>query len=85
MEELTKASQLSADEWDDSACVYAVASGKVADKKQEYAERAMDLLQNAVKTGWRNAAHMAKDTDLDVLRDRADFQKLMAALEAKSK
>jgi len=45
----------------------------------------MDLLQNAVKTGWRNAAHMAKDTDLDVLRDRADFQKLMAALEAKSK
>lgn len=85
VEELTKASKCSADEWYNFACFYAVASGKVADKKQEYADRAMELLQKAVATGWRNAAHMAKDTDLDALRDRADFQKLTAALEAKSK
>ena len=28
------------------------------------------------------AAHMKKDTDLDPLRDRADFKKLVADLEA---
>jgi hypothetical protein len=37
-----------------------------------------------VKAGDRNAAHMAKDTDLDPLRGREDFKKLIADLEKKS-
>jgi serine/threonine protein kinase len=82
VEELTKASKWSAGQWYDFACVYAVASGKIADKKQDYADRAMDLLQNAVKAGYKDAAHMKKDTDLDPLRNRDDFQKLLAELEA---
>ncbi len=82
--ELMKSSNWNAGQWYDFACVYAVASGKIADKKQEYADRAMELLQKAVKAGFKNAAHMAKDTDLDPLRVRADFKKLLAELAKKS-
>jgi hypothetical protein len=42
----------------------------------------MDWLKKAVAAGFKDAAHMTQDTDLDVLRDRADFQKLAAQLEA---
>jgi serine/threonine protein kinase/tetratricopeptide (TPR) repeat protein len=85
VEELTKASKCSAARWYDFACVYAVASGKVADKKQEYAARAMELLRQAVKAGFKDAAHLAKDTDLEPLRGREDFKKLLAELEAMQK
>jgi serine/threonine protein kinase/tetratricopeptide (TPR) repeat protein len=49
---------------------------------QEEADRAMDWLKKAVAAGYKDAAHMTQDTDLDVLRDRADFRKLVAQLEA---
>ena len=32
------------------------------------------------KAGYQDAAHMAKDTDLDPLRSRDDFKKLLAEL-----
>jgi tetratricopeptide (TPR) repeat protein len=67
--------------WYDVVCVFSVASGKVPDKKDEYANRAVELLQRAVKAGYADAAHMKKDTDLAPLRDRDDFKKLMAELE----
>src|SRR5262249_19598963 len=38
-----------AGQWYDFACIYSVASGKIADKKQAYADRAMELLHQAVK------------------------------------
>ena len=57
---------------------------KKADKRQEYADRAMDLLQRAVKAGYNNAAHMAKDTDLDPIRGRDDFKNLIKDLAKKS-
>ena len=81
--ELTKSSNWNAGQWYDFACVYAVASGKIADKKQAYADRAMELLHKAVKAGYKKAAHMRKDTDLDPLRERPDFKKLVAGLENK--
>ncbi len=62
------------------ASLCALASGKVEDKKQEYADQAMELLQKAVKAGYIDASHMAKDTDLDPLRDRDDFKKLLESL-----
>ena len=46
---LTQSSNWNAGEWYNFACVYAVASGKIADKKQEYADRAMELLTLAVR------------------------------------
>jgi len=40
----------------------------------------LDQLPEAVKTGYKDAAHMVKDIDLDSLRDRDDFKKLLAEL-----
>ena len=47
---------------------------------QQAADRAMGLLHTAVRAGFNNAAHMKKDTDLDPLRDRADFKELLESL-----
>ena len=49
-------------------------------KKQEYADRAMECLQKAVKAGYKDHALMTKDTDLDPLREREDFKELLADL-----
>jgi serine/threonine protein kinase/tetratricopeptide (TPR) repeat protein len=54
-----------------------------ARRAREEADRAMAWLTRAVVAGYKNAAHIRKDTDLDSLRDREDFQKLLADLEAK--
>jgi tetratricopeptide (TPR) repeat protein len=78
--ELTKSSSWDAGQWYDFACVYALASGKTPGKEQAYADRAMELLRRAVQAGWRNAAHMRKDTDLDPLRGREDFKQLLREL-----
>jgi hypothetical protein len=45
----------------------------------------MKMLRDAVARGWKNAAHMKKDTDLDPLREREDFRKLLAELESGKK
>lgn len=73
-----------ASQWYDFACIYSVASGKVADKKQEYADRAMELLQQAVKAGYKDAEQVKTNTDLDPLREREDFLKLIAELATPS-
>jgi serine/threonine-protein kinase len=80
----------------DAACALAQCvpvaekDGKLsASQRQEqataYADRAVALLRRAVAKGWKDAAHMKKDTDLDPLRSRDDFKKLLAELEAKAK
>ena len=79
--ELIQAGGWNARQWYDFACVYAVASGKSADKKQQYADRAMELLRKSVQAGYKNGAHMATDTDLVPLRNRGDFKKLLTELE----
>src|SRR5262249_25572437 len=78
----TGAPRWSAATWYDVACVSAVASGGDAARKEEHAARAVELLRRAVKAGWRDARHMASDRDLDPLRHREDFQKLLAGLQA---
>jgi tetratricopeptide (TPR) repeat protein len=80
--ELTRAANWNGPDWYNFACIYAIASPKVAGKQREYSDRAMELLHQAVKAGFRDAAHMATDSDLDALRDRDDFQKLLAGLGA---
>jgi tetratricopeptide (TPR) repeat protein len=42
------------------------------------AEEAVAALREAVKEGWRNTAHALRDEDLRPLRQRADFQQLIA-------
>jgi hypothetical protein len=53
--------------------------------KAQYADQAMDFLRQAAAKGWRNLDVIKKDTDIDALRAREDFQKLLADLEAKTK
>jgi tetratricopeptide (TPR) repeat protein len=52
---------------------------------RRYADRAMDLLRQAVQAGWKDAAHTKQDSDLDPLRNREDFRKLLGELEGKAK
>jgi serine/threonine protein kinase/predicted RNA polymerase sigma factor len=74
-----------------SRCIPIVAKHDELDDKQRrkaaqfYGDAAMKLLREAVSKGWKNAAHMAKDSDLDPLRQREDFRKLMRELEGKGK
>jgi tetratricopeptide (TPR) repeat protein len=63
------------------ACFFALASGKITDKKQEYGNRAMEWLQKAVKAGYTDAAQFKRDTDLESIREREDFKKLIAEME----
>jgi hypothetical protein len=51
------------------------------DKKKEGCDRAVALLAEAVKGVHKNHAHRKKETDLDPLRDREDFRRLLAGLE----
>jgi tetratricopeptide (TPR) repeat protein len=50
-----------------------------------YGDEAMAMLRDAVTKGLKNAAHMKQDKDLDPLRGRADFKKLLAELETNKK
>jgi len=52
---------------------------------REQADLAMAWLHKAVAAGYKNARHMKQDKDLDALRDREDFKKLLAELENKTK
>jgi serine/threonine-protein kinase len=67
-----------------TATVLRAADPSPADAKQAdaEAEKAMAWLKKAVAAGWKNVAHMRQDQDLDALRDREDFKKLMAELAA---
>lgn len=63
-------------DWYNAACCYALA-GK--------ADSAMLLLKQSVKYGNDDVAHMKEDTDLQTLRQRADWQKLVADLRPRIK
>jgi eukaryotic-like serine/threonine-protein kinase len=46
------------------------------------ADRAIDWLTKAVAAGYSDVARIEKDEDLDILRDRAEFQQLLARAKA---
>ncbi|HMC63757.1 MAG TPA: tetratricopeptide repeat-containing serine/threonine-protein kinase [Gemmataceae bacterium] len=46
-----------------------------------YGDRALEQLRTAVKKGFKDVKQLKKDTDLDPLRPRAEFQKLVEELE----
>lgn len=69
-----------------AACVYALSAAAVgndSEQTERYAARAVELLGRAVAKGWKDAVHMKKDNDLDSLRQRKDFRKLLNELEEK--
>jgi eukaryotic-like serine/threonine-protein kinase len=58
-------------------------AANLAQLSEEEADKAMAWLRQAVAAGYKDFAHLKKDTDLDPLRDREDFKNLMAELEKK--
>src|SRR5262249_17534106 len=75
----------------DEACVYALLSALVGrpgvapspPERAEignYQERAMTALRRAIALGFRDADLMRSDRDLDALRSRPDFQKMLMDL-----
>jgi hypothetical protein len=64
-----------------AACMRAVTAATAGAKQADAeADKAMAWLKQAVAAGWKDAAHMQKDHDLDALREREDFKKLLAEL-----
>jgi eukaryotic-like serine/threonine-protein kinase len=65
-----------------SASGYALlsASGE-KDGREKDALRAIELLREAIAQGYDDVADMKQDTDLDSLREREDFKKLVSELE----
>jgi tetratricopeptide (TPR) repeat protein len=73
----------------DAACCHALLHAVANDKGsglssadgQDEADRAVATLRRAITAGYNEAAHMRKDTDLDSLRNRPEFEKLLTNLE----
>jgi eukaryotic-like serine/threonine-protein kinase len=71
----------------DAACVFALVADRRDEpgrslSKEDCAKRAVALLQQAVAKGFKDAEHLKKDDDLKALREREDFKKLLAEMEA---
>ena len=59
------------------------ASQEERDKQKAfYGDGAMKMLRDAVAKGFKDTGQMKQDKDLDPLRGREDFKKLLAELEA---
>ena len=50
-----------------------------------YAERALALLRLAMANGYKDTDRLQKASDLDPLRQRPDFQQLLAELQTKKR
>jgi hypothetical protein len=71
------------------ACCYALLHGLAQEKgsglttadADTAVEKAMGMLHRAKAAGYRDVAHMHKDTELDSLRKLPEFEMLLADLE----
>src|SRR5205823_1766822 len=91
---LTRATLSPAPDFYDAACYFcrcvplAAKDAHLTDARRRkladaYADRALTLLRQAVQLGYKDVAHLKKDPDLDPLRSRPDFQKLLHELTGK--
>ena len=84
-----KLNRTDADSLYNAACYRSVTAGvqaktpeaDAAKLAKDDADRAMEWLLKAVQAGYKEAAHMNEDTDLDPLRERDDFKKLLQSLD----
>jgi hypothetical protein len=81
------------------ACWYSLAAADVAREpgvsptghaqaEKQFTDRSLELLRKAQAAGYfgkSQAEHMARDTDLDPIRSRPDFQLLLAEVEGRTK
>jgi tetratricopeptide (TPR) repeat protein len=88
-EALAKSKDLASDSLFELGRLYAVASAKAAgdlQAKDRHAARAVELLRQAHARGFfkqrTRVEHLMRDDDFDGVRQRADYRKLIAELEA---
>jgi serine/threonine-protein kinase len=64
------------------ACEFALCIPIAKDEvgRARHAAEAMAALHDAVTAGWSDAAHTARDADLNPLHDRSDFRRLLSEL-----
>jgi serine/threonine protein kinase/Flp pilus assembly protein TadD len=60
-----------------------LSAAKRKELAKDYADRALAVLRQAVQKGYKDVARLKKDPDLDSLRQRDDFRRLLAELEKK--
>jgi serine/threonine protein kinase len=68
--------------WAVTAAVIRIADTSQRSDTAAEADRAMTCLKQAVAAGQCDVAHIKKDKDLDILRNREDFKRLLVTLEA---
>ena len=59
-----------------------LAAAKRQAEMRFYADQAMTMLREGLAKGYQNIEQMKKDKELDPLREREDFKKVVAELEA---
>lgn len=80
----------------DAACIRALCASAIQEDPttpaddaarlaSEQADLAMAWLHKAVAAGYRDTTHIKQDKDVDALREREDFNKLIADLESQKK
>ena len=84
VEELAKLPIKEAKRWYEMGSVYSLASKLTSDQEQKYSDRAMELLNEAVTLEYSDVETMSKDTNLDPIREREDFRKLLEELKEKN-
>jgi hypothetical protein len=67
----------------DACCLFALCSAAAKDGalQARHADRAVLLLEQAIRHGYKDVAHLERDTDLTALRQRADFRRLLDGLK----
>ncbi|MCB9932750.1 MAG: PDZ domain-containing protein [Planctomycetes bacterium] len=78
-DELLKPEKRTADVLYNAACAYSLRSAELkGDEADAAAKKAVAALTRATAAGWRDMDHAASDTDLDPVRERADFKEWLA-------
>jgi len=84
VERLMQHTSPQAAQWYNFACVFSIASVNADGNHQDHAKQAVDQLWQAVQAGFDDVKSLKSDPDLDAVRDRPDFQEILAELERRS-
>lgn len=77
-DELLKPEKRTSDVLYNAACAYSLRSAELkGDEADAMAKKAVAALTRATAAGWTDMNHAASDTDLDAIRERADFKEWM--------
>jgi len=62
-----------------------LAEGKRKELAKRYGDQALDLLQKAIARGYKDVIYLRDSRDLEPLRSRDDFKKILSDLETRTK